>query len=409
MLLLSVGAVAFVCPRLTSTATEPLVAPSAQQRRRTQTPSRTSSQPQRASYTEFSHRVAAHRKACDSCHKFPSANWKEVRKGDEAFPDITEYPQHASCLECHRQQFFSGARPNICSVCHVNVTPRGGARHPFPNPSESYDASPRGQTAVSDFQIYFPHDKHEGVVAARTEALEVERSARFVRASLVSFTLPSHRQESDDSSCSVCHQTYQPQGDEEEEFATPRPKDLPEEAFWLKRGTFKTTPTSHAKCFTCHSTDSGLTPASNDCAACHKLLAPGQTLRLAEAHDDFDPKLAASMGIRDRTILEKWSRRDTARFRHEWLPHAALTCNACHNVSALNTLDERRKKVSVLSCGGEGTGCHIESSSEGVLNLAVEKKRADPTFQCTKCHLDNGGRPLPESHVKAVAAAEQKK
>jgi hypothetical protein len=383
-----------VCPILTSTATE-----SAPQRRTQPRPNR-GPKPQ-ATYREFSHTVAQHRQACDTCHKFPTANWKQVRKGDEAFPDVTEYPEHASCLNCHRQQFFKGAQPAICSVCHQEVTPRGGARHPFPNPAETFDKSKKGELAVTDFQIYFPHDKHIDIVGQGEPGSQTGRG-RFVA---VSF---GGRQESEPKSCAVCHQTYQPQNDSDEEFVTKPPKDLAEDAFWLKKGTFKTSPSGHATCFTCHSEESGLKPAPADCATCHRLLSPGQVVQLTEARGDFDPQLAARMGIKDKTTLEKWGRRNTAKFRHEWIPHAGVGCVSCHNVAQMNTLDEKTKKVPVLSCGGEGSGCHIEATTEGILNLEVEKKKASAGFQCVKCHVNNGKLPLPESHASAVSKAGKK-
>src|SRR5689334_4266763 len=44
-------------------------------------------------YSNFSHRthVEKQKLACNSCHKVPSKNWKEVRKGDAAFPDVTDF------------------------------------------------------------------------------------------------------------------------------------------------------------------------------------------------------------------------------------------------------------------------------------------------------------------------------
>src|SRR3982074_327585 len=58
----------------------------------------------RIDYSSFSHstHVVNQKLACDSCHKFPTKNWKDVRKGDAAFPDIAEFPEHSSCLNCHR-------------------------------------------------------------------------------------------------------------------------------------------------------------------------------------------------------------------------------------------------------------------------------------------------------------------
>src|SRR5687767_9471517 len=67
----------------------------------------------RTDYSQFSHstHVTTQKLACDSCHKFPTKNWKDVRKGDAAFPDVAEFPEHSACLECHRTQFFARERP----------------------------------------------------------------------------------------------------------------------------------------------------------------------------------------------------------------------------------------------------------------------------------------------------------
>ena len=90
-------------------------------------------------------------------------------------------------------------------------------------------------------------------------------------------------------SCPVCHETYQAQGKSSEEYLVKPPKDIGD-SFWLKKGTFKTIPTSHAICFTCHNTDSGIAPEPKNCEMCHKLVAPQQMKA------DFDAKLAATMG-----------------------------------------------------------------------------------------------------------------
>src|SRR2546428_12322814 len=88
-------------------------------------------------YTKFSHQthVVTQKLVCNSCHKVPSKNWKEVRKGDAAFPDVTDFPEHASCLNCHREQFFARERPApaICSNCHVNNSPKDTSRYLFPS------------------------------------------------------------------------------------------------------------------------------------------------------------------------------------------------------------------------------------------------------------------------------------
>lgn len=344
----------------------------------------------------FSHGRSEHRLACDKCHQFPSLNWKEVRKPDAALPDVTRQPEHASCLGCHRQQFFARERPapRICSVCHVAVSPRDQARLPFPNPPESFNKTPQAVDFVSDFRISFPHDKHLEVVGALVApGHEGGGGMRFVTASFHTARAP---QESDPKSCAVCHQTYQPQGNSKEEYATKQPADLGER-FWLKKGAFKSVP-NHATCFTCHSQESGIAPAPNDCNACHKL-APASA-----AHADFDPQLVASMGVTDGTILQTWRRRQSAgAFRHEGGAHPDTSCTVCHNAAAMNTLDPKTTKVSVESCNT----CHITATTEegGALNAEIDRRKADPSFQCVKCHVTYGKGPIPGSHTKAVAAA----
>jgi hypothetical protein len=71
----------------------------------------------------------------------------------------------------------------------------------------------------------------------------------------------------------------------------------------------------------------------------------------------------------------------------------------------MNTLDARTLKVPVTACDT----CHIgESADEGALNFEIEKRKAEPAFQCTKCHLAFGKEPIPESHLKALPKAKTK-
>lgn len=347
----------------------------------------------RVDYSQFSHRthVLDQKLACDSCHKFPAKNWKEVRKGDDAFPDVTDFPEHQACLNCHRTQFFARERPApvICSNCHVAVTPRNTARHPFPSLGPPFLASKKGQTFVSEFKVLFPHDKHVDVVGRWRPAKEPQ----FALAS-VSFN-GMGRQQAESKSCAVCHETYQPQGTSPDEFVTKPPKGLAEEAFWLKKGAFKTTPTTHAACSSCHSDDAGIPPAPADCAACHKFPdAPAQPLR------DFDAKLAATMGISDWLVLRQWSKRSAGRFRHEFDVHNELGCVSCHNPAVMSTLEEKTL-VTVKACGGSG-GCHIETNADGILNYEIEQKQAKPGFQCVKCHIIMGKNPVPQNHLEAI-------
>ncbi len=340
-------------------------------------------QTKKTNFTEFSHSDRRHSKlACNSCHKFPTANWKSVRKKSEAFPDVTDYPKHESCLSCHRQQFFGSAKPSICSICHTNPSPRSSARHPFPNPREIFDLSPKGKRKVSDFAVSFPHDKHIEIVS--------QNEIRDGALRKVSFT----RRRTGEESCSVCHQTLNPQGKSDDEFVTKPPAKLGD-GFWLKKGTFKSVPVSHAACFTCHSPDTGILPAPSNCAACHKL-APKLT------NTDFDERFAASIGDLDRTTLLAWRNRDSSgKFRHEFSSHADLECAACHNAAAINTLDALTRKVAITSCNM----CHITETSDdgGILNFEIDSRKKDARFECVKCHISFGKLPVPESHFRAIS------
>ena len=394
VLLASAG---FSYPRLTTTAAAP--PEPAGQRRTTRGRAR---QPARRApnYTRFDHRVAKHQEQkCDACHKFPSANWKEARASDP-FPDVTEYPEHASCLNCHRTQFFArGERPQprICAVCHTGVTPRQTARWPFPSLA-AFDETAKGRAKSPDFAVNFPHAKHEGLFGEYQEP--AGGRVRFVTAAYR--PAPQDDPAKLNAACATCHQTFQPQGDSDVEYVTTPPKDLAEGAFWPKKGTFKTAPRDHSSCFTCHSADGGMAPAPTDCATCHKLLPAEDRNRLTAAHDDFDPKLAAAVGVTDRPTLLRWSRREAARFRHEFAPHD-LACASCHNVAAMDTTAEATKRVPVMSCGGEGSGCHVEPDGSGTFQLELAEKRKAATFDCAKCHVVNGRQPTPDAHAAAGA------
>jgi hypothetical protein len=345
----------------------------------------------RVEYTNFSHRthVEQQKIECGSCHKFPTGNWKAVRTGDEAFPDVVEYPAHDSCLNCHREQFFAREQPapRICSNCHVAVTPKNTVRFPFPSLGEPFFNAKRAATFVSEFVVAFPHDKHgDDVVSQYRPRVE---QWRIINASFRKTSVAPEQK-----NCSVCHKTYQPQGNSKDEFVTPPPKNLAEDAFWLRKGTFQTTPLTHTLCFTCHSTDAELEPVPTNCGGCHKF-------RVSEMQHDYDAKQAAAMGITDSLTLIRWSRRSAIRFRHEHEVHKELTCDTCHTVSTMSLASEK-SLVSVKSCGGEGSGCHVESNTDGILNFEIDQKNKKPDFVCTKCHLILGKERTPADHLEAL-------
>jgi hypothetical protein len=380
------------CPRLISNAAdagEPQRSTSARQSQRGRTP-----RPPRINYSQFSHTTHFEKQklACDSCHKFPTKNWKELRKGDAAFPDIAEFPEHSSCLNCHREQFFARERPApaICGNCHVAVTPRDTTRWLFPSLGDLTDTKLKRRDTVSEFAVGFPHDKH----------LEVVGFNKPYRAQETPFTTVAFRSNAQEApkSCAVCHQLHQPQGDSNDEYATKPPQNIGD-AFWLKKGTFMTAPASHTTCFTCHNPDSGIPPESKDCNGCHKLrVAPAPRV-------DFDPKLPAVTATTDSIALRQWKTRFSAgAFRHEGGAHPAVSCLNCHNVPEMNLLTPTTLKVPVRSCGGTD-GCHVTATIDegGALNFEIDAKKKDPKFECTKCHLQFGRDALPEDHLKALA------
>jgi hypothetical protein len=251
------------------------------------------------------------------------------------------------------------------------------------------DASKPLRNLESEFQVHFPHETHLEVVSG---------NLRSVGAPFVAISWNSQQQKQPPANCAVCHQTYQPQGKSSEEYITRPPSDLGD-AFWLKKGTFQTIPNSHTGCFTCHNAESGITPVSSDCQACHKLSAAGMAIK-----NDFDPALAKRMGVTDYILVHAWSERISAgAFRHEGGSHPDLACASCHPPARMNTVDVQTLKVPVRSCGG-ADGCHVTATLDdgGILNYEIDQKKKNPEFVCTKCHITFGKQNVPASHVSAI-------
>ena len=349
----------------------------------------------RIDYSRFSHATTQHKNQCDACHKFPSKNWQQVRAKDDAFPDISEFPDHQSCLNCHRAQFFARERPTprICLNCHVKAIPTDTSRYPFPSLGEAFRASAKGRDFVSDFVVFFPHDKHLDVIS-RNLMPRSERPLAYVRASFSA----RPTDDSEPKNCAVCHQTYQPQGDSKQEFVTSPPKNHGD-AFWLKKGTFKSLPSSHSNCFTCHNQESELAPLPQSCASCHKFASN-------KPPTDFDRKLANTIGI-DEVVLSLWRRRSSAgAFRHE--THADVNCTKCHDTAKMNTVDKTTLNIPVKSCGG-AEGCHVTATTDegGILNYEMDQRKADASFVCSKCHIVFGNQPIPAGHLAAPKSSTQ--
>lgn len=313
-----------------------LDATQAQRRTRRQTPPVTRKPP--IDYSKFSHFTPKHQAACNTCHKIPSTNWQKV----SGFPDITDYPDHDACVSCHRQQFFRGARPVICSNCHVKVSPRDEARFEFRNP-----ASER------QFAIEFPHDKHQDVIA-RNPA-NSERQVMFLRASF-SF---SRAEDKTYNNCTICHTARKedpapPTGGWVDSFAPPA-------------GTFKSVPTGHASCFNCHW--KAQAPVNDDCKGCHKLDKPS-----APAH-----------------AVQRLS----MKFTHSREQHID-ECTTCHiNITKASSVRGLTPDVPITSC----TGCHNQVGKREDLEAELAKLGKDKNFVCIYCHTSDKGRlDPPASH-----------
>ena len=268
-------------------------------------------------YTKFSHSTPKHKSACNTCHKPPTKNWTKA----STFPDIADFPDHDACVNCHREQFFRGARPPICAACHSKTSPRDDARYAFRKPASQLQ-----------FTIEFPHDRHQDVIAFNP--------------------------------CTICH-------------AQPAVVSTPPAGGWLDAyvpppPTFKSAPTDHASCFSCHWKSQE--PVARNCNGCHKLAA--------------SPYIAAAIPARI-----------SLKFMHEGggekKQHVA-ECTTCHiNITKAATLRGLKPDVPITAC----TECHNKDGLRQDLNkelIALDKNRA---FTCVYCHTSNVGKlDAPASH-----------
>ena len=298
-------------------------------------------------YSRFSHATKKHQDACNTCHKVPTSNWRKVRD----YPDVADYPDHDTCLSCHRPQFYKGAKPVICSVCHSKVSPRDDARFAFRNPARK-----------RQFLIEFPHDKHQDVIAKLFRGSPGAEQPRFVHAS---FTLSSFN--ADDktkhyNNCEICH------------GPRPAPSVAPAsgwvDGFVPDNTALRAVPVSHASCFSCHWKSEQ--PVNDNCASCHKL-----------------PASAAMLAVVDSP------KRISMKFRHGREQHTA-ECTTCHiNITKAATLRGLTPDVPITACSEchNKPPTHVEISSE----LAAIDKNRD--FVCVYCHTsDVGRRDAPASH-----------
>ena len=297
-------------------------------------------------YSKFSHFTKEHTEGCKTCHKVPTDNWQKVR----AFPDIADYPDHDACVRCHRAQFFKGAAPVICSVCHTKTSPRDSARALFPNP-----------TRLQQFTIEFPHDRHQDVIAS----LPARPKGLLHNVSLVKSAHVFDDKTKKYNNCEICH------------GSPVKPPAAPStgwtDNFAPAADTFKASPDSHSSCFNCHW--SGQEPTRDNCAGCHKLATT--------------PYLPVTS-----------PKRLSMKFRHdgggEKKNHPA-ECTTCHiNITKSATLKGLMPDVPIFpSCA--------QSSCHGPALVEEMSKYSKGNFKCSKCHTsDVGGKKPPNSHDQAL-------
>jgi hypothetical protein len=287
-------------------------------------------------YTKFSHSTPKHKSACNTCHKTPTKNWTKVSQ----YPDVADFPDHDACVSCHRAQFFKGARPPICSVCHSKTSPRDETRYVFRNPASRLQ-----------FVIEFPHDRHQDVIA--------QQRTRSWSAKLLAHAPPQQF-----NNCTICH-------------AQAAVVSKPPATGWIDSyvpppATFKAVPIDHSSCFNCHWKSQE--PVANNCNGCHKL-APAPYVP-TNVPTRISLKFMHDGGGEKKQHLDE--------------------CTTCHiNITKSATLRGLKPDVPITSC----TRCHNAAGLRQDLSkelAALDKNRA---FTCVYCHTSNvGSLDAPASH-----------
>lgn len=310
----------------------------------------------RVDYSHFSHYTSKHQGACNTCHKAPTDNWKKAR----GFPDVADYPGHDACVGCHRPQFFKGASPVICSVCHSKVSPRDDVRFAFRNP-----AAPR------QFTIEFPHDKHQDVIARKFPSHQTEERPLFLRASFTKTEFSPEEKAKHYNNCEICHspRTNPP--------VTPA-AGWPD-AFVPDAATFKAVPMSHASCFNCHWKSEQ--PTRENCGGCHKSLSTNVSWLVSA-----NPK-ATPTG----PVVLLGSSRISLKFRHARERHVD-ECTTCHiNITKAATLRALKPDVPITSCAP----CHQKDGLRQDVGKELQAIDKNRDFVCSYCHTSDVGRRDP--------------
>lgn len=341
----------------------------AQTRRASPARTRQTSSASAVKYSVFLHSSDKHKGlACNACHKIPTP-WTARRN----FPDVADFPDHDSCVRCHRPQFFTrqafiGSGPSICTVCHRRAAPREGARFAFGKPNNSQQTVKAKEER--QFTIEFPHDKHQNVIASLRSVQSATgartRSPLFVSAAFQQRA--SDNQKPDYNNCSLCHATNNTLID----IADARDPS----SFRPAPGSFKTTPQAHDACFDCHWRNQK--PAGADCLGCHK---PAATF-----------------------VAPLFPARISAKFSHEGgKGEHVMECTTCHiNITRATSLRGLTPDVPIAAC----TSCHKDNRKTTypkAVTIEEEFEQYKQTGACNYCHTPDVGRKKPPPSHDAAA------
>ncbi|MDX6613415.1 MAG: hypothetical protein QOD75_2601 [Blastocatellia bacterium] len=305
--------------------------------------------PQAINYSRFSHSTKGHQENCKTCHTTPTANWRKAR----AFPDVADYPDHDACVRCHRPQFFKGAQPAICTVCHTKVSPRHDARLAFPNHDRR-----------AQFDIEFPHDKHQDVIASLRSrpAPGAQVRSSLMKSAHAAADTPAY------NNCTICHRPNN-------QTIAPPPSGWVD-GFIPAAESFKGVPEKHDACFNCHWKNQE--PVKDNCAGCHK-----------QASTPDLPQTAST--------------RISIKFSHEGggeKKNHIAECTTCHiNITKAASLRGLLPDVPITSC----TECHNKDGLRQDLNKELAAIDKDRAFVCIYCHASNVGKRDPPAGHYTVA------
>lgn len=309
--------------------------------------------------SKFEHQTDKHKEEkCVDCHKISRATNQPAIK----FGDIADYPTHAACLNCHyhREHFFKGARPVICTVCHKTVSPRDDARLEFPKLNRK-----------SQFLGKFPHDQHQDIIASLPHNQAIVEPFSFVRAGLFineSSVAVAADNKKTFNNCEICHL--------DKGKTDNNAKKWPD-GFIPKPDTFRASPDQHSFCFSCHW--KAQKPTSDDCKGCH--LYP------------MYPEVP-----RERM---EWPVRKSLKFRHGRTEHIA-ECTSCHiNITRAATLKGLSPDVPIGTC----RSCHSDKSKGETSKQLIDEieAKAKTNKTCVYCHTSEVGRcDPPEGHYRTA-------